>query len=216
MKAVKELIAILIYMIIAAVFLGFRLSELFDGKQFLLVLLGSVILYLPNIEREDIKRRKKPDMDVLARNAVYASYIETFILLFALLYHGQDWGWIPERDPEVFQKDFMRNIALNLRPLLYGICLYIAFASRRRTKKDERDTRAEKVWTAEECYYGFLELGLTRREAEVAVQIGKGMSNKEIAMELNISETTVKKHVSNILEKLHAEKREQIRERLMS
>ena len=56
----------------------------------------------------------------------------------------------------------------------------------------------------------FLELGLTRREAEVALQICKGISNKEIAMELHISETTVKKHVSNIFDKLGVKRREEI------
>lgn len=67
-----------------------------------------------------------------------------------------------------------------------------------------------KVWTTQECYQYFLDAGLTRRESEVALQICKGISNKEIAMELGISETTVKKHVSNIFEKLGVNRREEI------
>jgi DNA-binding NarL/FixJ family response regulator len=43
---------------------------------------------------------------------------------------------------------------------------------------------------------------LTPREREVLGLIGRGMANKVIARELNLSEKTVKAHVSNILAKL--------------
>ena len=44
---------------------------------------------------------------------------------------------------------------------------------------------------------------LTDRELEVLKLVAQGMSNREIADELFISENTVKNHVRNILEKLH-------------
>src|SRR6476661_9992159 len=44
---------------------------------------------------------------------------------------------------------------------------------------------------------------LTDRELEVLKLVAQGMSNREIATELYISENTVKNHVRNILEKLH-------------
>jgi two-component system NarL family response regulator len=43
---------------------------------------------------------------------------------------------------------------------------------------------------------------LTRRESEVLQSIAAGKSNKEIGVALNISEGTVKVHVTNILQKL--------------
>ena len=50
---------------------------------------------------------------------------------------------------------------------------------------------------------------LTGRELEVLIQVAKGMFNKEIAMNLNISERTVKNHVSNIFKKIDVSDRTQ-------
>jgi NarL family two-component system response regulator LiaR len=50
---------------------------------------------------------------------------------------------------------------------------------------------------------------LTARELEVLRLIARGMSNRELARELGISEKTVKTHVSNILGKLHLDDRTQ-------
>lgn len=43
---------------------------------------------------------------------------------------------------------------------------------------------------------------LTGRELEVLIQVANGMFNKEIANSLNISERTVKNHISNIFKKI--------------
>jgi two-component system NarL family response regulator len=48
---------------------------------------------------------------------------------------------------------------------------------------------------------------LTDRELEVLKLVAQGMSNREIAEQLYISENTVKNHVRNILEKLHLHSR---------
>jgi two-component system NarL family response regulator len=48
---------------------------------------------------------------------------------------------------------------------------------------------------------------LTERELEVLKLVAKGMNNRDIGVELFISENTVKNHVRNILEKLHLHSR---------
>lgn len=60
-----------------------------------------------------------------------------------------------------------------------------------------RDTDKEKIDS------------LTKRELEVLVQVANGMFNKEIAMALDISERTVKNHISNIFKKIDVSDRTQ-------
>lgn len=50
---------------------------------------------------------------------------------------------------------------------------------------------------------------LTKRELEVLIQVANGMSNKEIALNLDISERTVKNHISNIFKKIDVSDRTQ-------
>ncbi|NRQ50280.1 response regulator transcription factor [Aeromicrobium stalagmiti] len=52
--------------------------------------------------------------------------------------------------------------------------------------------------------------GLTEREREVAVAIGRGSSNAEIAVALHMSVATVKAHISHIFTKLDASNRVQV------
>jgi DNA-binding NarL/FixJ family response regulator len=50
---------------------------------------------------------------------------------------------------------------------------------------------------------------LTKREIEVLKLIAEGLFNKEIAYNLDISEKTVKNHVSNIFKKINVSDRTQ-------
>lgn len=52
-------------------------------------------------------------------------------------------------------------------------------------------------------------LEISKREYEVLQKIAEGLSNKEIAEALFLSESTIKTHVSNLLVKLDAKRRTQ-------
>jgi DNA-binding CsgD family transcriptional regulator len=53
------------------------------------------------------------------------------------------------------------------------------------------------------------ELGITRRELEILELIARGLSNREIADKLFVSENTVKTHSSRLFDKLSARRRTQ-------
>jgi DNA-binding NarL/FixJ family response regulator len=50
-------------------------------------------------------------------------------------------------------------------------------------------------------------LGLTRREQQLVAMIGRGLTNKEIAVQLNVSEHTVKNQVHRMLQKVGVNRR---------
>ena len=52
-------------------------------------------------------------------------------------------------------------------------------------------------------------LGITKRELEILELIASGLSNKEIAEKLFVSENTVKTHSARVLDKLNAKRRTQ-------
>lgn len=71
----------------------------------------------------------------------------------------------------------------------------------------EQEVAQTTLRTAAKQDYG----GLTEREQAVAALIAQGMSNREIAQELVVSERTAETHVGNILNKLGFTSRAQIR-----
>jgi len=52
--------------------------------------------------------------------------------------------------------------------------------------------------------------GLTNREAEVATLVTTGLSNKEIANQLFVTEKTIKFHLVNIYKKMNLKSRAQL------
>ena len=87
--------------------------------------------------------------------------------------------------------------------LFFGIGWYI-----------NRRSASKKNLEPDEIDLGKLDdLGISKREYEVLVQIAKGLSNKEIGDTLHLSESTVKTHVSNLLVKLDAKRRTQALQR---
>lgn len=200
----KKISAVLIYLFLISALLEFDLEKLLDMKQLLMVLVGMFLFYLPTYRKDHLKT-PSVILQKLGMSAIWVSIIETFVLLFVLLQTG------------VTFDNLLYQISLNCRPMLYGFCIWTILYCESDGNRKQNFSQIEsephlsyQIITAEQSYYLFLEMGLTKRECEIAVQICKGLSNGEIAEELCISEATVKKHISNMFEKLKISKREQL------
>jgi DNA-binding NarL/FixJ family response regulator len=67
-----------------------------------------------------------------------------------------------------------------------------------------------KQWTTVPSARIKLEFGLTRRQQQLVPLIAQGLTNKEIATHLCISEQTVKNHIHDIMKRMGAEDRLQV------
>lgn len=152
----------------------------------------------------------------IGQNAVWAGLLQTFVLLFLNMniadgeFHG------------------VQTIAISCRPILYGFCIWVILQdSGKEEKKEESGQTQEKGGTEDKVtpetifptvdYRKCLqELGLTKREVEIALLVIQKETNAEIAEQLFISETTVKKHMSNIFCKLGISQRQEIKEKCIA
>ena len=220
-KRWQIIFSVLLYIFIVACALDFNIFLLIDLRLIFLTLVGTLLLTLPYYE-EGISRREL--LYIFGRKSIDTGFIQTFLLLFARLQN------------EAGYNRLLGDIALCFRPLLYGFCLFILLAERIETHDladgneqplEESDAgnadaaNADAMQSASVNWQisaqktlGIHEFSvtyaLTRCETEITQLIIQGKSNAMIAGELFISETTVKKHVSNIFDKTGVSRREEL------
>lgn len=197
------------YLFLMSIFFGFEMEKLFDIKQLLVFLLGTGLLLLPSLGERTEDETRGQKLRRVSFCALWAGFLESFLLCMASMEQMHS------------REELLPGVVLCLRPLFYGVCIWSIFAGeaeggRQNAQTEEKRENSFREITARESYTLFQEMGLTKRECEIAILICQGMSNGEIADNLCISEATVKKHVSNIFEKLGCSRREQVRRRLFS
>lgn len=88
-----------------------------------------------------------------------------------------------------------------------GIWLGLKLTRKEVIVKEVPVPRAAEPFTVNEAQ--LKQLGITKRELEILELIAQGMSNREIAEKLFVSENTVKTHSSRLFDKLSAKRRTQ-------
>lgn len=201
-RIVSKLAIVVVYFLLIAYISGFEIGLLVDVKGIAAVFSGMVLFSIPVMITD---RSRETLQETFCKNAVMSGYITAFLFLFSRL--NQTKGF----------ENLLVDIALNCRPLLYGMVFHIFLKQEETAKETEiqpqaptPEEKSESI-SAEQLYYLFRAKGLTQREAEVARLAYSNISNREIAEQLFISETTVKKHMSHIFEKLEISSREELK-----
>ncbi len=191
-KISSNVFAIAIFILLLCYSMDFEIGALISIKLMGLMAFGIGILFIPHL-LEGIKKEEIPEL--IGMNARTVGYIGTLIILF--------FGLQSIKGTE----NLLSEAALACRPVLYGFIIY-EVCGKRKKKAAEPPEQEEMQETLKDRLKG---AGLTSREVQIALLINAGLTNKEIAEELFIAETTVKKHVSNIFDKLGVEKRSQVK-----
>ena len=119
---------------------------------------------------------------------VFASLVLALLLLFQISTYSINSG------------NLKIEFAIALIAIIFFIIgIYINKKSLHKRVNSSEDINHQKI----------KDLEITAREYEVLQSISEGLSNKEIAEKLFISESTIKTHVSNLLVKLNAKRRTQ-------
>lgn len=129
------------------------------------------------------------------RNKIILCFIYIAVLIFTLLM-------------EYFNiNDWMARTAINISTLcvaIFSIAISIGIVKNGQTVEEEK---SEPPFSKEAYLKKAAEWKFTKREVEIGLLIANGYSNQQIAEELFISETTVKKHATHIYEKACADGR---------
>lgn len=99
-------------------------------------------------------------------------------------------------------------------PTMAVMVLYARMGEPRGEDESPQGSEQSEITSVEQLKERLQDCPLTRREWEIAWLIYRGYSNREIAEEFCIAESTVKKHTSHIYEKLQVSGRKEFREQV--
>ena len=192
MSKYYAVILAIIFFIGASWFSGIAIGQLLDVPTIIFILIGTALLSL-------ISYKKGIPTNILytkiKRNCLITGFIGLIIGVLSALITTSPIEMLPQ------------SIAVSLLMIPYSALVYwgIEVYSKYRNSGMTQET------TTSTCYEDFFgRFDISDRERSIISSLMEGMSNKEIANKLYISENTVKKHVSNIFKKANVKNRHEL------
>lgn len=208
-KRLPQLLGLLLYLLIMGILLDFNWTMLIKPKPFFTVVLGMIILTVSQYK----KTLTQEDVLISAKwNLLFAGFLTTLMSVLSFISSSN----LDKLNVTLFVEQLL--------PLLYSSILYLVFNLflERPTSKENNRVDSNVVMQPMDLYNTliadqvFREFDLTNRECHVATKLLDNISNKEIALQLYISEATVKKHIQNIYQKFQATDRNSFKELYIS
>jgi two-component system, NarL family, nitrate/nitrite response regulator NarL len=142
---------------------------------------------LNGLEATKIIKEKSPFIKVIV-----LSVSDNVADLFTAIQYGAQGYLLKNMDPDEWLQ-YLHSVVEGKSDATRGMAGKLLYQFREKDLQDSSEAKS-----------------LTRREKEILLLISEGISNKQIADQLFISENTVKNHLKNLLEKLELENRVQL------
>lgn len=165
----------------------FKFLKLVDLKHLFILGLSAVLLTLIAANFTI----KQFQLIVLKLNVFVSGFLMSTVLLFSLVYEN------------ISPTEIVKESLICLKPMVMSVLLYAVLSNFRVSIEKELTEEAKEDNSRQDSLQT-----LSRRETEVYELVMKGYSNSEIADQLYIAETTVKKHMQHILKKTDCKNRQ--------
>lgn len=190
------------YLLLIVMISGFRIEEVLDFREIFLVVAGCLLLTVPYMPD---KKDQKELLEIAGNNSMISAYLVVLVMIV---------GKTGQMEPG---RAVLQEILMCLRPILYGFAFRVLVKSPEKKgtmlpEEIEQMNMPEQEKTSEPMM-NCLNYGLTKRESEIVKLVLLGLSNREIGEQIYIAESTVKKHMSNIFEKMEVQNREQLKQK---
>lgn len=186
------------YLLLLGWLVDFRLSSFVDVRELLVLIAGTIVLVIA-----EHLEGKRGGLAVVRSSLKTTGMLSTLVLLLSV---PASVGGGEEASLRLMEAG--RPLALSL--LIAGLL--------DRPTGGSTIGRSELAWSggcvradAPECFRArLLEAGISARELQICEYAANGRTNAEIAAELHVAESTVKKHLQNAFRKLGISRREEM------
>ncbi len=211
LSRVNKAICIVLYMLLASALMKFQMSKLIQPIPLMSVVIGIIILTLSQVKKG---QKLQEIISNAGWNAFLSGLLTSILSMLSLIV------------PETGIRLTIESLSEQLVPLLYGGFLnvffdFIGMESKRDMPQQNKENEmyifdgellTESTYQKQKIHAILTVHGFTIRECHVATKIINNRPNKEIAEELYISESTVKKHIQNMFKKCGASNRQEFQQ----